>query len=192
MLPIVVSAGSSIGELQKSFTYYLLAKDLMICSTSLSDSAALNYFSTAHLSITISACRDAGFNCVTSIPDCVSAVLGSMESGLYSRPPLRHDTVCAIDVGEGIVQLSLSLVKSVPLSIPIVLSQKTLSDSGGIFFVVAIVAHLIIEFKKVHEGIDVSNDKLVLQKFYDAAEASEIELSSSLISKVHIPASLES
>ena len=42
------------------------------------------------------------------------------------------------------------------------------------------MAHLIIEFKKVHEGVDVSNDKSVLQKFHDASEAAKIEgLSSS-------------
>ena len=195
LLPKVSPAGGSIGELQKSFIYYLLAKDLMICATSRSDNAALlpafvsvpNYFSAAHSSLIISACRDAGFNCVTSIPDGVSAVLGAMESGLYSRPPLRHDTVCVIDVGGGIVQLSLLLVKSVPLSIPIVLSEKTLLDSGGIFFDEAIVAHLIIEFNKIHKGIDVSNDKLALQKFHNAAEAAKIELSSSVISKIHIP-----
>ena len=34
LLPQVVPAGSSRGELQKSFIYYLLAKDLMICATS--------------------------------------------------------------------------------------------------------------------------------------------------------------
>ena len=195
LLPKVVPGGSSIAELQKSFIYYLLAKDLMTCATSRSDSAALlpafvsvpNYFSAAHSSLIISACRDAGFNCVTSIPDGVSAVLGSMESGLYSRPPVRHDTVCVIDVGGGIVQLSLLLVKSVPLSIPIILSQKTLLDNGGTFFDEAIVAHLKTEFNKIHEGINVSNDKLALQKFHDAAEAAKIELSSSSISKIYIP-----
>ena len=195
LLPNVSAVGSSMQEIQKSFIYYLLAKDLGMCAISRSGDAMLlpafvsvpNYFSSAHSSLLVSACRDGGFNCLASLPDGVSAVLGAIETGLYVPPSLRYDAVCVIDVGGGIVQLSLLLVKSIPNSIPIILSQRTLLNNGGIFFDQAIVAHLIGEFSKIHPGIDLSNDKTALQKLTDAAEAAKIDLSNSFNSKIHIP-----
>ena len=185
----------SLGEVQKSFFYFLLAKDLKIAASSRSeDEASLptfvsvpNHFTSAQSSLLLSACKDAGFNCVASLPDGVSAVLGAIATALYAPPTVHHDTVVVVDVGGGLVQLSLVLVKSVPTSIPIILSQRTLLDSGGNFFDDAIVDHLILEFNKSNSGIDISADKRARQRLYDAAEAAKVELSTAYSSNVIIP-----
>ena len=46
---------------------------------------------------------------MTSIPDGILAVLGSMESDVHSRPTLGHVAAYVIGVGRGTVQISLLL-----------------------------------------------------------------------------------
>jgi molecular chaperone DnaK len=57
---------------------------------------------------------------------------------------------------------------------------------GGDDFDQRIMEWLILEFKK-QTGIDVSNDKMALQRLKEAAEKSKIELSSKLQSEINIP-----
>ena len=192
-------SSSSLGLIEKSFIYYLLAKELKSSAQSKSDRAEKlpsfvsvpNYFSVVQSSLVVSACRDAGFNCVAALPDAVSAVLGSIETGIYFPPYLKestkHESVLVIDVGGSIVQISALLVKNVPDFIPIVLSQKVLFDNGGIHFDKAIVDHLTEEFEKQNQGIFIASDKMARQRLYDAAEAAKIELSTVSSSKVLIP-----
>ena len=49
-----------------------------------------------------------------------------------------------------------------------------------------VIDYLITEFKK-DQGIDVSKDKMVLQRLKEAAEKAKIELSSALETEVNLP-----
>jgi molecular chaperone DnaK len=190
-------SSSSVGEIEKSFIYYLLAKELKSSAQSKSDRAGMlpsfvpNYFSVVQSSLVVSACRDAGFNCIAALPDAVSAVLGNIETGIYLPPymkeSMKHETVIVIDVGGNIVQISALLVKNLRDSTPIVLSQKILFENGGRHFDKAIVDYLIREFEKKNKGVVIASDKMARQRLYDAAEAAKIELSTASSSKVLIP-----
>lgn len=191
----------SIGEIEKSFIYYLLAKELKSSAQSKSDRAGIipsfvsvpNYFTVVQSSLVVSACRDAGFNCIAALPDAVSAVLGNIETGIYLPPHMKestkHETVIVIDVGGNIVQISALLVKNLRDSTPIVLSQKILFKNGGRHFDKAIVDYLVKEFDKQNKdkGVVIASDKMARQRLYDAAEAAKIELSTASSSKVLIP-----
>jgi molecular chaperone DnaK len=192
-------SSSSVGEIEKSFIYYLLAKELKSSAQSKSDRAGMlpsfvsvpNYFSVVQSSLVVSACRDAGFNCIGALPDAVSAVLGNIETGIYlpsyMKESMKHETVIVIDVGGNIVQISALLVKNLRDSTPIVLSQKILLENGGRHFDKAIVDYLIREFEKQNKGVVIASDKMARQRLYDAAEAAKIELSTASSSKVLIP-----
>lgn len=192
-------SSSSMGEIEKSFIYYLLAKELRSSAQSKSDRAGTlpsfvsvpNYLSVVQSSLIVSACRDAGFNCIAALPDAVSAVLGNIETGIYIPPymkeSMKHETVIVIDVGGNIVQISALLVKNMRDSTPIVLSQKDLFNNGGRYFDKAIVDHLIKEFEKLNKGVVIASDKMARQRLYDAAEAAKIELSTASCSRVLVP-----
>lgn len=184
---------------EKSFIYYLLAEDLKITAQSKTERAdsipshvsVPNAFTAAQSSLVVSSCRDAGFNCVASIPDAVAAVLGMIESDLY-RPPydidsMRHNSVYVIDIGGSIVQMSVLLVKSVSNCIPVILTQKTIENKGGNSYDEAIANYLLAEFSKENPGICLRNDSTAMTRIYDAAEAAKIELSGASTSKVYIP-----
>jgi molecular chaperone DnaK len=192
-------SSSSVGEIEKSFIYYLLEKELKSSAQSKSDRAGTlpsfvsvpNYFSVVQSSLVVSACRDAGFICIAALPDAVSAVLGNIETGTYLPPYMKestnHETLIVIDVGGNIVQISALLVKNLRDSTPIVLSQKNLFENGGRHFDKAIVDYLIREFEKENKGVVIASDKMARQRLYDAAEAAKIELSTASSSKVLIP-----
>lgn len=189
---------AALATVKKSFLYYLLAENLKITALSKTEGAdsipsyvsVPNAFTAAQSSLVVSSCRDAGFNCIASIPDSVAAVLGMIESDLY-RPPyniesMRHNTVSVIDIGGSIIQMSVLLVKSVPNYIPIILTQKTI-ENGGFSYDEIIVNYLLAEFSKANPGICLRNDNSAMTRIYDAAELAKIELSGASTSKVYIP-----
>src|SRR5688572_5061719 len=59
-------------------------------------------------------------------------------------------------------------------------------DLGGDNFDKAIVDWMAAEFKK-DQGIDLSQDKMALQRLYEAAEKAKIELSSTMTTQINLP-----
>ena len=184
-------------EIEKSFIFELLAKDLKVSVQSKYERPEVvpafvsvpNFFTATQTALLISACRDAGLNCVASIPDSISAILGSIELGLYTPPSSiqSRETVCVVDVGGSFVQMSILSMKNRANSIPTILAQKTLTNNGGNFFDDALVAHLMAQYSKLNGGVALSVDRRNKQLLYDAAEFAKIELSTAKSTKVQIP-----
>ena len=57
---------------------------------------------------------------------------------------------------------------------------------GGDNFDKAIVDWMVAEFKR-DQGIDLSADKMALQRLYEAAEKAKIELSSTMTTQINLP-----
>jgi molecular chaperone DnaK len=186
-------------EIEKSFIFELLAKDLKVSVQSKYERPEVvpafvsvpNFFTATQTALLISACRDAGLNCVASIPDSISAILGSIELGLYtpssSIQSKYRETVCVVDVGGSFVQMSILSMKNRANSIPTILAQKTLTNNGGNFFDDALVAHLMAQYSKLNGGVALSVDRRNKQLLYDAAELAKIDLSTAKSTKVQIP-----
>ncbi|KAI8818468.1 heat shock 70 kDa protein [Fimicolochytrium jonesii] len=67
-----------------------------------------------------------------------------------------------------------------------VLSTNGDTHLGGDDFVTAIVNHLLREFGQ-KEGVDLSKDRMALQRIRDASEQAMIELSASTRTEIHLP-----
>jgi molecular chaperone DnaK len=81
-----------------------------------------------------------------------------------------HD-VSILDVGDGVVE---------------VLSTNGDTHLGGADFDSRIVEHLVSEFKKA-EHMDLTKDKMAMQRVKEAAEKAKIELSSTVETEVNLP-----
>src|SRR5439155_8616002 len=57
---------------------------------------------------------------------------------------------------------------------------------GGDNFDKAIVDWMVAEFKR-DQGIDLSQDRMALQRLYEAAEKAKIELSSTMTTQINLP-----
>src|SRR5687768_12955226 len=79
--------------------------------------------------------------------------------------------VSVLDIGDGVFEV-----------------KSTAGDNhlGGDNFDKAIVDWLVAEFKKA-EGVDLSQDKMALQRLYEAAEKAKIELSSAQETQINLP-----
>ena len=66
--------------------------------------------------------------------------------------------------------------------------KSTAGDNhlGGDNFDKAVVDYLVAEFKR-DQGIDLSQDKMALQRLYEAAEKAKIELSSTMTTQINLP-----
>lgn len=81
-----------------------------------------------------------------------------------------HD-VSVLDVGEGVVE---------------VLSTHGDTHLGGADWDARLVNHIVTEFKK-SDGIDLTSDKMAMQRVKEAAEKAKIELSSGVETEVNLP-----
>ena len=79
--------------------------------------------------------------------------------------------VSILDIGDGVIE---------------VLATNGNTRLGGDDFDEAIMNYLVAEFKKA-EGIDLSNDKVAMQRLKEAAEKAKIELSGVTTSAINLP-----
>jgi molecular chaperone DnaK len=145
-----------------------------------------NHYDAIQSSTAIAACRNVGLNCISAVPDAVSTALYVIESGQYA---VRNeiDLLLLVDVGGQLVQFSIVAVRGEIGSLPYVVAQKTLFDTGGEFYDRSIVNHLAAEFSTKNPGIDLLKDPAAKQRLYDAAEAAKVELSSNASTNISIP-----
>src|SRR5204862_7054508 len=102
----------------------------------------------------------------------------------YGREKEGSDeTILVFDLGGGTFDVSV-----LELGEGVFEAKATNGDNhlGGDNFDKAIVDWMAGEFKK-DQGIDLSADKMALQRLYEAAEKAKIELSSTMTTQINLP-----
>jgi len=136
------------------------------------------YFNDSQRQATKDAGKIAGLQVERIINEPTAAALAY---GLNNR---QGETIAVYDLGGGTFDISiLEISKEGVFEV-----KATNGDTflGGEDFDNVILEHLVKEFKK-QEGIDLSKDKLALQRLREAAEKTKCELSSTVQTDVNLP-----
>jgi molecular chaperone DnaK len=101
----------------------------------------------------------------------------------YGLEKENDQTILVWDLGGGTFDVSI-----LELAEGVYEVKATNGDNhlGGDNFDKAIVDWMVAEFKK-DQGIDLSADKMALQRLYEAAEKAKIELSSTMTTQINLP-----
>src|ERR1700716_418284 len=101
----------------------------------------------------------------------------------YGLDKENDQTILVFDLGGGTFDVSVLEIGDGVFEV-----KSTAGDNhlGGDNFDKAIVDWLVGEFKK-SQGIDLSADKMALQRLYEAAEKAKIELSSTMTTQINLP-----
>jgi molecular chaperone DnaK len=135
------------------------------------------YFNDSQRQATKDAGKIAGLEVKRIINEPTAAALA------YGLDKKKDETIAVFDFGGGTFDISILEVGD-----NIVEVKSTNGDThlGGDNIDQVIIVWLIAEFRK-DQGIDVSNDKMVLQRLKEAAEKAKIELSTTLETEVNLP-----
>jgi molecular chaperone DnaK len=136
------------------------------------------YFNNAQREATKDAGRIAGLNVLRIINEPTAA---SLAYGLDKEG--ADQTILVFDLGGGTFDVSI-----LELGEGVFEVKATNGDNhlGGDNFDKAIVDWMVSEFKK-DQGIDLSQDRMALQRLYEAAEKAKIELSSTMTTQINLP-----
>ncbi|MBP8689349.1 molecular chaperone DnaK, partial [Patescibacteria group bacterium] len=139
------------------------------------------YFDNSQREATKAAGKIAGFDVKRIINEPTAAALA------YGFGKNKDEKIVVYDFGGGTFDVTVLEVADDDGRLSIVV-KSTNGDThlGGDDIDQAIMNYIIGEFKK-QTGIDLSNDKIAIQRIKDAAEKSKIELSSSLESQISLP-----
>jgi molecular chaperone DnaK len=135
------------------------------------------YFNNAQREATKDAGKIAGLNVVRIINEPTAASLA------YGLEKEADQTILVWDLGGGTFDVSI-----LELGEGVFEVKATNGDNhlGGDNFDKAIVDWMVAEFKK-DQGIDLAQDKMALQRLYEAAEKAKIELSSTMTTQINLP-----
>src|SRR6266566_4612189 len=136
------------------------------------------YFNNAQREATKDAGKIAGLNVVRIINEPTAAALA------YGLDKEGSDqTILVFDLGGGTFDVSI-----LELGEGVFEVKATNGDNhlGGDNFDKAVVDWMVAEFKK-DQGIDLSADRMALQRLYEAAEKAKIELSSTMTTQINLP-----
>ncbi len=135
------------------------------------------YFNNAQREATKDAGRIAGLNVLRIINEPTAASLA------YGLDKESDQTILVFDLGGGTFDVSV-----LELGDGVFEVKSTAGDNhlGGDNFDKAIVDWMVAEFKK-DQGIDLSADKMALQRLYEAGEKAKIELSSTMTTQINLP-----
>jgi molecular chaperone DnaK len=135
------------------------------------------YFNNAQREATKDAGKIAGLNVLRIINEPTAAALA------YGLEKEEDQTILVFDLGGGTFDVSV-----LELSEGVFEVKSTNGDNhlGGDNFDKAIVDWMVSEFKK-DQGIDLSADRMALQRLYEAAEKAKIELSSTNTTQINLP-----
>jgi molecular chaperone DnaK len=136
------------------------------------------YFNNAQREATKDAGKIAGLNMLRIINEPTAAALAY---GLDKEG--ADQTILVFDLGGGTFDVSV-----LELGDGVFEVKSTAGDNhlGGDNFDKAVVDWMAGEFKKDH-GIDLTQDKMALQRLYEAAEKAKIELSSTMTTQINLP-----
>ena len=136
------------------------------------------YFSDAQRQATKEAGEIAGLNVLRIINEPTSAALAyGLDKGETEQ------TILVFDLGGGTFDVSL-----LEIGDGVVEVKATSGDNhlGGDDWDNAVVEWMVTQFKNAH-GVDLSKDKMAMQRLQEAAEKAKIELSSSTPSSINLP-----
>jgi molecular chaperone DnaK len=135
------------------------------------------YFNDAQRQATKDAGQIAGLEVLRIINEPTAAALA------YGMDKDENKTIAVYDLGGGTFDISILEVGDGVFEV-----KSTNGDTflGGEDFDSVLVAHLAADFNKA-EGIDLTKDKLALQRLKEAAEKAKIELSSTQTTEVNLP-----
>jgi molecular chaperone DnaK len=136
------------------------------------------YFNNAQREATKDAGKIAGLNVQRIINEPTAAALA------YGLDKEASDhTILVFDLGGGTFDVSI-----LELGEGVFEVKATNGDNhlGGDNFDKAIVDWMVAEFKR-DQGIDLSQDRMALQRLYEAAEKAKIELSSTMTTQINLP-----
>jgi molecular chaperone DnaK len=136
------------------------------------------YFNNAQREATKDAGKIAGLNVVRIINEPTAAALAY---GLDKES--TDQTILVFDLGGGTFDVSI-----LELGEGVFEVKATNGDNhlGGDNFDKSIVDWMVAEFKR-DQGIDLSQDRMALQRLYEAAEKAKIELSSTMTTQINLP-----
>ena len=136
------------------------------------------YFNNAQREATKDAGKIAGLNVLRIINEPTAAALA------YGLDKEGSDqTILVFDLGGGTFDVSVLEIGDGVFEV-----KATAGDNhlGGDNFDKAVVDWMAAEFKK-DQGIDLTQDKMALQRLYEAAEKAKIELSSTMTTQINLP-----
>src|SRR5256885_104559 len=136
------------------------------------------YFNNAQREATKDAGKIAGLNVLRIINEPTAA---SLAYGLDKEGD--DQTILVFDLGGGTFDVSV-----LELGEGVFEVKSTNGDNhlGGDNFDKSIVDWMVAEFKR-DQGIDLSQDRMALQRLYEAAEKAKIELSSTMSTQINLP-----
>ncbi|RLB47412.1 MAG: molecular chaperone DnaK [Deltaproteobacteria bacterium] len=135
------------------------------------------YFNDAQRQATKDAGKIAGLEVKRIVNEPTAAALA------YGLDKKTDETIAVYDFGGGTFDISILEVGD---NVVQVISTNGDTHLGGDDVDHRIIDYLVAEFKK-DQGIDVSNDKMVIQRLKDAGEKAKIELSSKLEATINLP-----
>ncbi len=135
------------------------------------------YFNDAQRQATKDAGEIAGLNVRRIVNEPTAAALA------YGLDKKKNEKIAVYDFGGGTFDISILEVGE---NVVEVLATNGDTHLGGDNIDQRIIDWLITEFKK-ESGLDVSKDKMVLQRLKEAAEKAKIELSSTMETEINLP-----
>jgi molecular chaperone DnaK len=135
------------------------------------------YFNDAQRQATKDAGRIAGLNVLRIINEPTAAALA------YGLDKRTEERILVFDLGGGTFDVSV-----LELAEGVFEVKATSGDNhlGGDNFDKALVDWMVAEFRR-DQGIDLSQDRMPLQRLYEAAERAKIELSSTQSTNINLP-----
>ncbi|PFH59584.1 hypothetical protein XA68_12128 [Ophiocordyceps unilateralis] len=135
------------------------------------------YFNDAQRQSTKDAGQIAGLNVLRVVNEPTAAALA------YGLEKSDDSVVAVYDLGGGTFDISILEIQNGVFEV-----KSTNGDThlGGEDFDIFLVRHIVSDFKK-SSGIDLSNDRMAIQRIREAAEKAKIELSSSLQTDINLP-----
>ena len=135
------------------------------------------YFNDAQRQATKDAGQIAGLNVLRIVNEPTAAALA------YGLDQKKDETIAVFDLGGGTFDIS---VLEVGEGVVEVKSTNGDTHLGGDDFDQLVVEWMTAEFKKT-DGIDLSKDRMALQRLKEAAEKAKIELSSVMETEINLP-----
>jgi molecular chaperone DnaK len=135
------------------------------------------YFNDSQRQATKDAGKIAGLEVMRIVNEPTAAALA------YGLDKKKDETIAVFDFGGGTFDISILEVGEGVVEV-----KSTNGDThlGGDDIDEALIKWIIEEFRK-DQGIDLSNDKMALQRLKEAAEKAKIELSSTMESEINLP-----